>query len=270
MTGATAGSGGVPVYVVDAFTTRAFGGNPAGVCLLDRPMSEAWMAAVAAEMRHSETAFVDRSEAPFRLRWFTPAVEVALCGHATLAAAHVCIETGIAGAEVDFATRSGPIAARRDGARIALDLPADPASPAAPPPGLVTALGVPPTWVGRSTEDLAVEVADATTLERLAPDLAALATMAPRGVIVSAPGEGAHDVVVRFFAPALGVPEDPVTGSAQCAIAHRWASRLGRDRITVRQASARGGLLDVRPAAGVVEVAGSAVTVLVGRLVAAG
>jgi len=266
MNGAAAGPSGVPVYVVDAFTARPFAGNPAGVCLLDAPASEAWMTAVAAELRHSETAFVDRSAEPLGLRWFTPTVEVALCGHATLAAAHVCVETGIAGAEVVFATRSGPITARRDGARIGLTLPADPARPVPAPAGLVAALGASPTWVGRNAEDLAVEVADAATLERLTPDLAALAAMAPRGVVVSAPDEGVHDVAVRFFAPAVGVPEDPVTGSAQCAIAHRWAMRLGRDRIAVRQASARGGLLDVGPGRGVVEVVGSAVTVLAGHL----
>lgn len=257
----------VPAFVVDAFTEAAFSGNPAGVCVLGEPAPEDWMAAVAAELRHSETAFVDMSARPYGLRWFTPAVEVDLCGHATLAAAHVLLTEGLAHDEpLAFATRSGVLEARTDPDGITLTLPADPARPAPAPQGLAEVLGATPEWVGRSREDLVVELAGAAEVEALAPDLGPLVPMAPRGVIVTAPGGPREDYVLRFFGPAAGVPEDPVTGSAQCAIAHRWAERLGRPVLDVRQASARGGRMRVRPGDGVVEITGRAVTVLAGRI----
>lgn len=257
----------IPVFVVDAFAEGPFSGNPAGVCVLGRPAPEEWMAAVAAELRHSETAFVDLSARPVGLRWFTPAVEVDLCGHATLAAAHVLLSEGLAHEEpLAFATRSGVLTARPGDVGITLTLPADPAREAPEPEGLAEALGAAPVWVGRSREDLVAELPAAAAVTALAPDLEALVPMAPRGVIVTAPGDGDDDYVLRFFCPAAGVPEDPVTGSAQCAIAHRWAERLGRPELSVRQVSARGGRLRVRPGDGVVEITGRAVTVLAGRI----
>jgi PhzF family phenazine biosynthesis protein len=260
---------GVPVHVVDAFADGPFTGNPAGVCLLRAPAPEAWMAAVAAEMRHSETAFVDLSADPPGLRWLTPEVEVDLCGHATLAAAHVLFEEGLARGATAFATRSGELRARARGAEIEIELPAAPAEEAPAPPGLAEALGAAPVWTGRSGGDLVVELGSGEEVSALAPDVAALASMAGRGVVVAGAGGARCDVTVRFFAPAVGIPEDPVTGSAQSAIAHRWAARTGRDEIEVHQASARGGRLRARPHGASVAVTGAAVTVLSGRLLAA-
>jgi len=259
------------LFQVDAFTGDAFAGNPAAVCLLGGPAEPRWMQSVAREMNLSETAFVEPRAAGYGLRWFTPVAEVALCGHATLASAHVLYQTGLAEPDqrVRFDSASGPLTARREDGLIVLDLPARPAAPAPPPPGLLAALGVAsPVWTGRAREDLMVVLGREEEVTGVCPDTAALAALDTRGVIVTAPASrpGA-DFVSRFFAPAVGVPEDPVTGSAHCTLAPFWADRLGRISLTGYQASARGGAVRVR----VVEdervlLGGHAVTVFSGHL----
>lgn len=256
------------IFVVDAFTDAAFSGNPAGVVLLDAPAEDGWMQQVAAEMRHAETAFVvlgDENALP--LRWFTPAVEVDLCGHATLAAAAVLAHLGVR-APFRFVTRSGVLTAMRGESGIALDFPAKPVSPRPEPEGLAAALRAEPVGVHGNGMDLLVEVSSAETVRNLRPDIAALANVECRGVIVTAAAEdGAeHDFVSRFFAPRVGVDEDPVTGSAHCALGPFWAARLERDRLTGRQLSPRGGAVNVRVAGERVELSGSAVVVLAGEL----
>jgi PhzF family phenazine biosynthesis protein len=267
---------GLTVHQIDAFTDRPFAGNPAAVCLLEAPRSAAWMQAVAAEMNLSETAFlVRRGEAEgggHGLRWLTPTTEVDLCGHATLAAAHRLWETGelAADAEARFHTRSGVLIARRrpDG-WIEMDFPAlPPRAVESVPAGLAEALGVPIRWLGANREDLLVLVDDAATVRGLAPDIGQVARLPVRGLIVTAAADpGAdHDFVSRFFAPAVGVPEDPVTGSAHCCLGPFWAERLGKEEVVGYQASARGGTVRVRPAGERVVLAGQAVTVMVGEL----
>ncbi len=261
----------IPIFQVDAFTSTPFRGNPAGVCLLDRAAGEAWMRDVAREMNVSETAFLAPKDGALELRWFTPAVEVALCGHATLATAHVLWETGRLGAseEARFTTRSGVLTARRDGGDIVLDFPATPPEACDPPPGLVEALGAQPRFVGRSQHDYLVEVESEDAVKRCAPDLARLRTLPVRGVIVTSAAFGAsYDFVSRFFAPAAGVDEDPVTGSAHCALGPFWSARLERPEMVAYQASERGGVLRVRVVGDRVLLFGRAVTVIEGRLLA--
>jgi PhzF family phenazine biosynthesis protein len=257
------------IVQVDAFTDRPFAGNPAAVCIMDRPRDEPWMRNVAMEMNLSETAFLHPAEDGWNLRWFTPAAEVALCGHATLATAHVLWQDGHlpADAEARFHTLSGVLTARRQGDWIALDFPAKPEQQAPAPEGLERALGVQPVYVGRSHFDWLVEVESEDAVRALQPDLGLLGTVDARGVIVTARGgEGGHDFVSRFFAPRVGVPEDPVTGSAHCVLAPFWAARLGRDELTGFQASRRGGVVRVRVAGDRVILAGQAVTVMRGEL----
>ncbi|WP_106398557.1 PhzF family phenazine biosynthesis protein [Actinocorallia populi] len=264
------------IFVVDAFTDQPFRGNPAGVCLLEGPAvapSESWMQRVAAEMRHSETAFVRPLETGgFELRWFTPAVEVRLCGHATLATAHVLFTEGIvAGDEAaEFHTRSGLLTVRSTGRGLELDFPAVPAARMAEPPaGLAAGLGVEPEWVAHNAQnDVLAVVPDAATVRRLNPDLALLATIDARGVCVTAPAEdtATEDFVSRFFAPAVGIDEDPVTGSAHCMLAPYWAERLDRTALTGRQLSEREGLVGVAVRGDRVLLTGQAVTVLRGDL----
>jgi PhzF family phenazine biosynthesis protein len=262
------------IFQVDAFTGAAFGGNPAAVCLLGRPADPAWMQRVAAEMNLAETAFVEPRDGGYGLRWFTPAVEVALCGHATLATAHVLYETGrvAAGQQICFDSASGPLIARQVGAAISLDFPATPAVAAPPPPGLLDALGVASAaWTGAAPEDFMVVLETEQDVRALRPDQAALAaaTAGLRGTIVTgpaaAPADGA-DFVSRFFAPGVGIAEDPVTGSAHCTLAPYWCERLGRPELTGYQASARGGTVRVRLAGDRVILTGHAVTVLGGEL----
>jgi len=261
------------IFVVDAFTDAAFAGNPAAVCLLDRPADDRWMQRLAAEMNLAETAFVEPRPGGWLLRWFTPVVEVALCGHATLASAHVLLETGLAaaGEPITFESASGPLTARRDGDLIVLDFPARPASQEEPPPGLLDALGVTaPVWTGRAPEDFLVVVATEDEVTGLRPDTGKLAAVTQRGAIVTAPATRAGaDFVSRFFAPAVGVPEDPVTGSAHCTLAPYWFGRLDRTELTGFQASPRGGTVRVRAAADRILLTGHAVTVLSGELTAA-
>lgn len=264
----------VSLHVVDAFTSVPFRGNPAAVCLPGRPVSEAWMQAVAAEMNLSETAFVVPVGEAWSLRWFTPAAEVALCGHATLASAHVLWETGRLNRDNPalFDTRqSGRLVCRRGEAGwIRMDFPASPVESVSVPEGLERALGAKAVWVGRSAYDYLVRVADESCVRGLRPDLAALAALPVRGVIVTAaavPGGGGFDFVSRFFAPGVGVPEDPVTGSAHCALAPYWGAILGRTEMRGWQASARGGEVRVVWRGDRVELAGQAVTVSAGAWV---
>lgn len=264
---------GLPLYQIDAFADRPFMGNPAAVCLLDGPLDDAWMLAVAAEMNVSETAFLLPEAEIWGLRWFTPVAEVDLCGHGTLAAAHALWESGRAGDEptLRFRTRSGLLCAERaaepTGAWITLDFPATPAEPAPEPAGMAAALGVRARWIGRSAFDYLAELDDVAAVRSLRPDLAAIATWPARGLIVTALADAPpHDFVSRFFAPAIGVAEDPVTGSAHCCLGPFWAARLGRTRLLAHQASRRGGTLRVETAGNRIRLSGQAVTVLRGEL----
>jgi PhzF family phenazine biosynthesis protein len=261
------------IHVVDAFTDRPFAGNPAAVCVLTEVADPGWMQRVAMELNLSETAFPrpldDDTGADYELRWFTPAVEVALCGHATLASAHVLYETGAVppGRPIRFRTlRSGVLTVRRDDGRLAMDLPACPPEKIDPPAGLAEALGAVPTWTGRNAQaDVLAVVQDAETVRTLVPDLSALAAIGGRGVCVTAADTG-YDFVSRFFGPAVGVPEDPVTGSAHCMLAPFWGERLGRTQMRAYQASARGGDVDVAVRGDRVILTGAAVTVIEGTL----
>ncbi len=262
---------GIPLYQVDAFAAEPFGGNPAAVCLLSAPRDDAWMLRVAREMNLSETAFVLAREDGFSLRWFTPAVEVDLCGHATLASAHVLWETGrlAPDAPARFHTRSGLLTARRAGDWIEMDFPALPESPAEPPAGLADALGVRPCYVGRIGFAYLVEVDLEATVRALHPDFRALAAVCRPCVIVTARADTAGcDFVSRFFAPRIGIDEDPVTGSAHCCLGPFWAGRLGKSNLVGYQCSERGGVVRVRAANERVVVAGRAITVFRGEWVA--
>ncbi len=258
------------LFQVDAFTDAAYHGNPAAVCLLSGPAETGWMQSLAQEMNLSETAFLEPRHDGYGLRWFTPVAEVGLCGHATLAGAHVLYETGLApaGEPVRFASVSGQLTARREDGLLVLDFPARPATAAALPPGLLTALGTAgPVWAGRSQDDILVVLSREEDVTGLRPDIAALAGVGSRGVIVTAPASRPGAAFVsRFFAPAVGVAEDPVTGSAHCTLAPYWSGRLGRSRLTGYQASARGGTVGVRLEGDRVLLAGQAVTVFSGHL----
>jgi len=261
---------GIPLYAVDAFARERFSGNPAGVCLLRTPRDEAWMSAVAREMNLSETAFLHRTGDEYQLRWFTPTVEVDLCGHATLASAHVLWESGhlTATAPARFRTKSGLLTAERRGAWIELDFPATVAAPVKPPPGLVEALGIRPNAVSRSRFDYLVELDSEDTVRRLAPDFPALGRIDARGIIVtSRASTPPFDFVSRFFAPASGINEDPVTGSTHCALAPYWSRRLDRSELLAYQASARSGVVRTRIQGDRVILGGQAVTVVQGELV---
>jgi PhzF family phenazine biosynthesis protein len=254
---------------VDAFTSQAFRGNPAAVCLLDGDRDAAWMQNVAAEMNLSETAFLQPNDDGFGLRWFTPAVEVALCGHATLASAHALWEEGLLDASetARFHTLSGVLTATRNGDLIELDFPATLEQRAEAPNGLLESLGIGhPLYVGRNKFDYLVEVASEDEVRALQPDHARLRTVGARGVIVTSRGTGEFDFVSRFFAPGSGIDEDPVTGSAHCCLTPYWSTRLGKKEMTAFQASPRGGVVRVRLDGDRVKLAGHAVTVLRGEL----
>ena len=260
-----------PIYVVDAFTSTAFAGNPAGVCLLSGPADEQWMQQVAAEMRHAETAFIYKENSAWNLRWFTPTVEIDLCGHATLASAHVLFETNALAPEATatFHTRSGPLhVSRRPDGQLAMDFPATPPEASPLPAGFADAFGFDPVWEGRSRFDLFAVAPDEATVRGLNPNHDAVAALGARGVIVTAQASGETDAVSRFFAPGSGVPEDPVTGSAHCAIGPYWADQLGTQTVRCYQASARGGNVTVDVRGDRVLLVGSAVTILKGELVA--
>lgn len=259
---------GQPIVQVDAFTDHPFGGNPAAVCVLQGPRDERWMQSVAAEMNLSETAFLQRTEDGFALRWFTPLAEVDLCGHATLASAHVLWEEGHLApeAEARFHTRSGLLTARREGDWIAMNFPLIRAQPVDPPAALTAALGVVPRFAGRDAYYL-VELASEEDVRALRPDFAALAAIDTVGVIVTAPASStAYDFVSRFFAPRVGIDEDPVTGSAHSYLTPFWAERLGKHEMVGLQVSPRGGVVRVRLDGDRVWIAGRAVTTLRGEL----
>ena len=260
---------GLAIYQVDAFTDQPFAGNPAAVCILPRSRNEEWMQNVAREMNLSETAFLHPEKEGWGLRWFTPAVEVALCGHATLASAHILWETGqlSPGETARFHTKSGLLTAERNGSGIELNFPAKPAEPAEAPAGLDEALGVKPLFVGRSAFDYLVEVDSAAALQALKPNFTRLAELPVRGVIVTSRSDRSEfDFVSRFFAPASGVNEDPVTGSAHCTLGPYWETKLKKTEFVALQASARGGVVKVRVAGDRVFLGGQAVTVLRGEL----
>lgn len=261
----------VPLFHVDAFTDEPFGGNPAAVCLLPGERDPSWMQRVAAEMNLSETAFVQRQADGFRLRWFTPKVEVDLCGHATLASAHVLWHQEQVRPDevICFHTRSGVLRAVRCGDQIELDFPLTPDEPAAEPPGLADALGASLKYVGRSRFDYLVEVASEAALRRLTPNFPLLATLPIRGLIVTSGSERPEfDFVSRFFAPAAGVNEDPVTGSAHCCLAAYWRKKRNKDAFVAYQASARGGVVRVRVSGDRAILGGGAVIVSQGSLLA--
>ena len=256
---------------VDAFTNKAFTGNPAAVCILSAPAEDAWMQNVALEMNLAETAFLYPQQGAYQLRWFTPKVEVDLCGHATLASAHVLWQDGhlAEGQIAQFDTRSGRLTATRDGDWIPLDFPAKPAAAPEVPADLFESLGVTPRAVVRNAFDYLIEVENAQIVRALRPNYTRLSAVEMRGVIVTAPSDDpAYDFISRFFAPAAGVDEDPVTGSAHCALGPYWAARLGKTDLLGYQASARGGVIRVNVRGDRVLLGGQAVTVLRGELLA--
>jgi len=266
----------LPLLQIDAFTGAAFGGNPAAVCLLDAPREAAWMQHVAAEMNLSETAFlVPSGPARFGLRWFTPATEVALCGHATLASAHALWSTGrVAAADaITFDTLSGALVAKpgESAGSITIDLPAREATESPLPEPVARALNVTPIWTGATTKrdgiDYLLECGSEGAVRAARPDFAALRAV-PGGVILTArASEPGADIASRYFAPFYGIDEDPVTGSAHCALATYWTRKLGRPTFVARQVSAREGLLHIRLEGDRVHLTGQAVTILRGDLV---
>jgi PhzF family phenazine biosynthesis protein len=257
------------IFIVDAFAERPFQGNPAAVCPLDAPADEAWMQRVAAEMNLSETAFVVSKDGGFGLRWFTPTVEVDLCGHATLATAHLLWEQNLApaGAAIGFETRSGLLTCSRHGSKIELDFPSEPAQPVPPSQELTAALGAEPRSVGRNRFDWIAEFASESHVRQLQPDFGLLGKIPARGIIATArSSDPKFDFVSRFFAPAVGVDEDPVCGSAHCCLGPFWSDRLGKTELLGHQISARGGIIGVRLKGNRVLLSGTAVTVLRGTL----
>jgi PhzF family phenazine biosynthesis protein len=260
----------IPLIHVDAFTDRPFAGNPAAVCLLPEAADAEWMQNVARDMNLSETAFVHPAADGYGLRWFTPGVEVDLCGHATLASAHVLWEQRRLPTEqtARFHTRSGMLTARQTAAGIEMDFPAKIAEPSAVPAGLEDALGAKPRWVGRNAFDYLVELESEAVVRGITPHFAQLARLPVRGVIVTAAASTAgYDFISRFFAPAAGVQEDPVTGSAHCCLGPFWHERLHKNPMTGYQASPRGGVVGVRIDGPRVFLTGHAVTVARGELV---
>ena len=258
------------IVQVDAFTNRPFAGNPAAVCVLPAARPEGWMRDVAREMNLSETAFlVPTDDGGFHLRWFTPAVEVALCGHATVASAHVLWQDEHLppGTQARFHTLSGVLTADQRGEWIELDFPAKIATAADAPPELLSALGVEnATFVGKNAFDYLVEIETEQDLRALSPDHSTLRKLPVRGIIVTARG-AEFDFVSRFFAPGSGIDEDPVTGSAHTALGPYWAGRLGKTDFTAFQASPRGGVVRVAVRGDRVLLGGQAVTVMTGELI---
>ena len=255
----------IPYYEVSAFTSNPFGGNPAGVCPLAAWLPDATLQQIAANNNLSETAFVVPQGTDFDLRWFTPTTEVDLCGHATLAAAFVLFQQrGTSRPEIRFHSRSGALTVVQEGESLALDFPSRPASPCAAPAELLRGLGATPATVLKSRDYLAV-FASAGAVRALQPDFATLGKLDCLGIIATAPGEDC-DFVSRFFAPAGGVDEDPVTGSAHCTLIPYWAERLGKAKLFARQVSPRGGELQCELAGDRVRIAGKAVLYLCGEI----
>lgn len=262
---------GIRIFQVDSFTADAFAGNPAGVCLLRDPRDERWMQHVAREMNLSETAFLAPLPDGFGLRWFTPTVEVSLCGHATLASAHILWEEGLLepSETARFHTLSGLLTATLRGDCMEMNFPVKREQPAEPPADLLRALGVKPVYIGRNDFDYLLQLDSEETVRTLAPDFALLRSVPLRGVIVTSKSESpGFDFVSRFFAPAVGINEDPVTGSAHCCLGPFWKERLGKDEMCAYQASARGGVVRVRMEGDRIILGGQAVTVLRGEILA--
>lgn len=260
----------IPLFQVDAFTDQPFSGNPAAVCLLPDLPEDSWMQAVAAEMNLSETAFLLEEGDGYRLRWFTPKIEVDLCGHATLASAHVLWTEGRVPPDrtISFHTNSGLLKAVHRSDLIELDFPSDSPSPVSPPTDLLPALGVSAEYIGKGKFDFLVEVGSEEIVRSISPDFARLAEIEVRGVVVTARSSSPkYDFVSRFFAPWAGVNEDPVTGSAHCCLGAYWQTRLGKSEFMAYQASARGGIVHVRVSGDRAYLGGRAVTVLRGQLI---
>jgi len=259
----------VPFFHVDAFADQPFAGNPAAVCLLPGPRDPGWMQKLASEMNLSETAFVEPRDDGFGLRWFTPTVEVDLCGHATLASAHVLWKEGrLKSSEpARFHTRSGLLTVKQSGDLIEMDFPARPATPCPEPKGLCELLGLAASMVAVNGMDYLVVTEEEERLRQARPDFARLAQFPGRGIILTSPSrDRAFDFVSRFFAPASGIDEDPVTGSAHCCLGPYWAARLGKSDLVGFQASARGGVVRVGVRGDRVLLAGRAVLVIRGEL----
>ena len=258
----------IPLIQVDAFTDQPYAGNPAAVCALPETQPDAWMQRVAQEMNLSETAFFYPEADGYRLRWFTPTVEVDLCGHATLATCHVLWTEGYLGVEQPskFYTRSGVLTARCLNEWIELNFPANPSQDVGIPDGLAAALGATPKSVTENSLGYLVEVESAKVVVDLQPDFAALGTFPVHGVIVTSRGDAPYDFVSRFFAPTLGINEDPVTGAAHCCLSPYWRDRLGKTNFLAYQASARGGVVKVEDEGQRVRLSGQAVTVFKGEL----
>lgn len=255
----------IPYFHVDAFASGLFSGNPAGVCVLADWLPDTTLQAIAAENSLAETAFLVHRAVAYDLRWFTPTLEVDLCGHATLASAHVLFtHFGLLGSSVRFQTQSGLLGVARDGDKLTLDFPAWPAKKCEAPRGLIEGLGATPSYVAKNRDFLAVFDSE-DAVRRLRPDMILLEKLDALGVIATAPG-ATCDFVSRFFAPRAGIPEDPVTGSAHCTLTSYWAERLGRNKLQARQISQRGGELECTLSGDRVQIAGRAVTYLTGFL----
>jgi PhzF family phenazine biosynthesis protein len=258
------------LFQIDAFTDKPFKGNPAAVCILPGPKDPVWMQDVAREMNLSETAFLYSNADGFNLRWFTPTVEEDLCGHATLASAHILWEMGHLkrNEQARFFSRSGLLTAELKGNWIELDFPAEPAIPVSIPEDLEHALGVAPKNVSKNRLDYLVEVDSEKVVRDLKPDFNRLCQIPSRGfIITSRATTGDYDFVSRFFAPQEGIPEDPVTGSAHCCLGPFWADRLGKEEMIAYQASSRGGVIRVRVCGQRVRLSGQAVTIFQGKII---
>jgi predicted PhzF superfamily epimerase YddE/YHI9 len=253
------------IYQVDAFTDKPFAGNPAGVCILTRPADPLWMQDVAAEMNLSETAFLHPEDEDFHLRWFTPRAEVELCGHATLASSHILWETGTLDPiqEARFHTLSGLLTARQIGEWIEMDFPSEPEQSITPPPELVQALNAEPVYIGANRFDYLVELESASDVRNVTPDFNLLKEHSARGVIITSISDDSQfDFISRFFAPAVGINEDPVTGSAHCCLGPYWRKKLGKDEFNAYQASERGGVVKLTIAGDRVLLRGKAVSIM--------
>jgi PhzF family phenazine biosynthesis protein len=257
----------VPIFQIDAFTTRRFAGNPAAVMLMESFPEDTVMQAIAAENNLAETAFLVADGVDYRLRWFTPTVEVPLCGHATLASAAVVMERlEPARRSVVFHSASGPLTVTRTAAGYVMNFPARLSEPVSAPPGLAQTLGVVPIEVFADTFNYMARLESARAVRELAPDIAAIARLDRSGVIVTAPGDESYDFVSRYFAPAKGIPEDPVTGGAHCMLTPYWAKRLRKTQFRAFQASRRGGSLICRMVDDRVEMEGACVFYLEGEV----
>lgn len=258
-----------PMYLIDAFIDQPFSGNPAGVCLLNEEQPASWMQNVALEMNQAETAFVHkRLDGGWNLRWFTPQVEIDLCGHATLAAAHALWQhTGETAVTLEFHTLSGVLSAKRLGDDIQLDFPVDlPQSVAQIPSALLQLLGKEPHWFGRGRDDFIAVLDSADAVRNFIPNAEQIASFTTRGLVITAPGDTGSglDMVSRFFGPKVGIHEDSVTGSAHCLLACYWGKRLGKTHLRAKQASPRGGLLTLDWQGDRVLLSGKARTMLTG------